>query len=54
MARAAAITPVLRYRDAGKAARWLCEAFGFHEHDRAQALDGSVRFVSLRLGANTN
>jgi uncharacterized glyoxalase superfamily protein PhnB len=50
MARAAAITPVLRYRDAGKAARWLCEAFGFHEHDRAQALDGGVRFVSLRFG----
>jgi uncharacterized glyoxalase superfamily protein PhnB len=50
MPRAAAITPVLRYRDAGKAALWLCEAFGFHEHDRAQALDGGVRFVSLRLG----
>jgi uncharacterized glyoxalase superfamily protein PhnB len=50
MTRAAAITPVLRYRDAGKAALWLCEAFGFHEHDRAQALDGSIRFVSLRLG----
>jgi uncharacterized glyoxalase superfamily protein PhnB len=50
MAHAAAITPVLRYRDAGKAALWLCEAFGFREHDRAQALDGRVRFVSLRLG----
>ena len=50
MTRAAAITPVLRYRDAGKAARWLCEAFGFYEHDRAQALDGHVRYVSLRLG----
>ena len=50
MAPAAAITPVLRYGDAGKAALWLCEAFGFHEHDRAQALDGSVRFVSLRRG----
>jgi uncharacterized glyoxalase superfamily protein PhnB len=50
MARPTAITPVLRYRDAGTAARWLCEAFGFQEHDRAQELDGHVRYVSLRLG----
>jgi uncharacterized glyoxalase superfamily protein PhnB len=41
---------VLRYRDAGAAARWLCEAFGFQEHDRAQELDGRVRYISLRLG----
>jgi uncharacterized glyoxalase superfamily protein PhnB len=32
------------------AARWLCEAFGFQEVDRAQELDGNVRYVSLRLG----
>jgi len=50
MARATTITPVLRYQDAGAAARWLCEAFGFEEHDRAQELDGHVRFISLRLG----
>lgn len=50
MARATAITPVLRYRDADTAARWLCEAFGFQEHDRAQELNGHVRYVSLRLG----
>src|SRR5262245_64909829 len=50
MARATAVTPVLRYRDASAAARWLCEAFGFQEHDRAQGLDGRVRYVSLRLG----
>jgi uncharacterized glyoxalase superfamily protein PhnB len=50
MARATAITPVLRYRDADAAARWLCEAFGFQEHDRAQELNGHVRYVSLRLG----
>jgi uncharacterized glyoxalase superfamily protein PhnB len=50
MAPSTAITPVLRYRDAGAAARWLCEAFGFQEHDRAQELDGRVRYVSLRLG----
>ena len=50
MALSTAITPVLRYRDAGAAARWLCGAFGFHELDRAQELDGRVRYVSLRLG----
>lgn len=50
MARATTITPVLRYNDASAAARWLCEAFGFVEHDRAQELDGHVRFISLRLG----
>jgi uncharacterized glyoxalase superfamily protein PhnB len=44
------ITPVLRYRDAGAAARWLCEAFGFQEHNRAQELDGRVKYISLRLG----
>jgi len=53
MARAMSITPVLRYRDADAAARWLCEAFGFQEHDRAQELDGHVRYVSLRLGDST-
>ena len=50
MGRATAIVPVLRYRDAGAAARWLCEAFGFQEHDRAQELSGNIRYVSLRLG----
>jgi uncharacterized glyoxalase superfamily protein PhnB len=46
------ITPVLRYRDAATAARWLCEAFGFQEHDRAQEVSGHVRYVSLRLGGS--
>lgn len=50
MALPTAITPVLRYRDAGAAARWLCEAFGFQVHNRAQELDGRVRYISLRLG----
>jgi uncharacterized glyoxalase superfamily protein PhnB len=50
MGRATVIVPVLRYPDAGAAARWLCEAFGFQEHDRAQELSGNVRYVSLRLG----
>src|SRR5262245_44211455 len=50
MGLSTAITPVLRYGDADAAARWLCEAFGFHELNRAQELDGCVRYVSLRLG----
>ena len=50
MASATTITPVLRYRDVGVASRWLCEAFGFEEHNRAQELGGHVRYVSLRLG----
>jgi uncharacterized glyoxalase superfamily protein PhnB len=50
MARTTAIAPVLRYRNADAAARWLCDAFGFQEHDRAEELGGRVRYVSLRLG----
>jgi uncharacterized glyoxalase superfamily protein PhnB len=50
MACGTTITPVLRYRDVGVASRWLCEAFGFQEHNRAQELGGHVRYVSLRLG----
>src|SRR5262245_36177218 len=50
MVRATTITPVLRYRDVAVASRWLCEAFGFQEHNRAQELGGHVRYVSLRLG----
>jgi uncharacterized glyoxalase superfamily protein PhnB len=50
MVRATTITPVLRYRDVGVASRWLCEAFGFEEHNRAQELGGHVRYMSLRLG----
>jgi len=48
--RATTITPVLRYRDVGVASHWLCEAFGFQEHNRAQELGGHVKYVSLRLG----
>ena len=50
MARGTKITPVLRYRNPRTAARWLCDAFGFHEHDTAQEADGQVRYVLLRLG----
>jgi uncharacterized glyoxalase superfamily protein PhnB len=52
MALATKITPVLRYRDPGAAAHWLCDAFGFAEHETVQAGDGEVAYVLLRLGPN--
>jgi uncharacterized glyoxalase superfamily protein PhnB len=44
------MTPVLRYRNPGAAARWLCEAFGFHEQESAQESDQHVKYILLRLG----
>jgi len=44
------MTPVLRYRNPGAAARWLCEAFGFLEHESAQESDHHVKYILLRLG----
>jgi uncharacterized glyoxalase superfamily protein PhnB len=43
------MTPVLRYRNPGAAARWLCEAFGFQEHESAQESDRHVKYILLRL-----
>lgn len=44
------MTPVLRYRNPGAAARWLCDAFGFREHESAQESDHHVKYILLRLG----
>ena len=44
------MTPLLRYRNPGAAARWLCEAFGFREHDSAQESDQHVKYILLALG----
>ena len=44
------MTPVLRYRNPGAAARWLCEAFGFREHDRTQDTDQHIKYILLELG----
>lgn len=46
------MTPVLRYRNPGAAARWLCEAFGFQEHESAQESDRHVKYILLRLADN--
>jgi uncharacterized glyoxalase superfamily protein PhnB len=52
MARGTRITPVLRYRDPRAAAQWLCEAFGFTQHEAVQDAGGNVTYVLLRLGPN--
>ena len=44
------MTPVLRFRNPGAAARWLCDAFGFREHESAQESDHHVKYILLRLG----
>src|SRR5262245_4262132 len=43
------MTPVLRYKNPGAAARWLCEAFGLQEHESAQESDRHVKYILLRL-----
>lgn len=52
MVREPTITPILRYRDVSAAALWLCEAFGFEQHNISKDLDGGINYVSLRLGEN--
>ena len=45
------ITPYLLYEDAGKAADWLAQAFGFVEFgDRYTGPDGKVTHTQMRLG----
>src|SRR5262245_34636463 len=43
------MTPVLRYKNPGAAARWLCEAFGLQEHESAQESDRHGKYSLLRL-----
>lgn len=46
------IFPILRYRDAREAIRWLCEAFGFVEIFCVPESGAYVRHAQLRLGHN--
>jgi uncharacterized glyoxalase superfamily protein PhnB len=46
------IFPVLRYRDAESALRWLQSAFGFVEHAVYRGEDGSIAHATLRLGSS--
>ncbi|HEX6459302.1 MAG TPA: VOC family protein [Thermoleophilaceae bacterium] len=43
--------PVLRYRDAQAAIRFLCDAFGFERHAVYEAEDGSVEHAQLACGS---
>lgn len=52
MSRGTKITPVLRYRNPRTAARWLCGAFGFREHDAVEESGGHLKYVILRLGSS--
>ena len=45
-----AAIPMLSYEDAGRAADWLSEAFGFEQSDRFED-EGVVSHVTLTLGA---
>ncbi|HYM78663.1 MAG TPA: VOC family protein [Candidatus Dormibacteraeota bacterium] len=46
------IFPILRYRDARAAIRWLCSAFGFAEVFSVPDSGPIVRHAQLRLGTN--
>ena len=49
MAQIPSITPLLRYRDVRGAADWLCQAFGFSEHDIQKEADDTINYVILNL-----
>ncbi len=50
MVRSQTITIILRYRDPGTAAKWLCQVFGFHQDHVAKGPTGQISYVALRLG----
>jgi len=41
------VIPMLAYADAGRAADWICRAFGFHETERFADRSGTVTDVVL-------
>lgn len=44
------LIPVLRYRDAPAAIKWLCEVLGFARHQVFANADGSIAHAELTLG----
>ena len=44
------IIPALRYEDAPKAIKWLCDTWGFKEHFVANGDDGRIAHAQLTLG----
>lgn len=47
---AAALVPLVRYRDVGTAIDWLCNAFGFEKHAVVTGDDGNIIYAQLRCG----
>lgn len=48
---ATGFVPVLRYRDVGAAAEWLCRAFGFERHHVVNGEGGSIIYAQLKCGS---
>ena len=44
------IIPVIRYRDAPAAIKWLCETFGFEKHLVVPNEDGTIAHAQLSFG----
>jgi uncharacterized glyoxalase superfamily protein PhnB len=48
------LVPMIAYEDAGAAADWLCDAFGFSERGGRYVMeDGTVGHAELELGGET-
>jgi uncharacterized glyoxalase superfamily protein PhnB len=47
------VFPMLSYEDAGRAADWISQAFGFEERERFAEEDGTVSHVTMVLGGAT-
>lgn len=48
---AAALVPLIRYSDVGKAIDWLCDAFGFEKHVVVTGVDGAIIYAQLQCGS---
>jgi len=44
------VIPTLRYKDAGRAIEWLCEAFGFEKHLVVPGENGAIAHAQLVFG----
>jgi uncharacterized glyoxalase superfamily protein PhnB len=44
--------PLMRYTDAPRAMDWLCQAFGFSEHERITNPDGTIAHAELAYGTS--
>ncbi len=44
------VIPTMRYKDAGAAVKWLCDAFGFERHMVIEGEGGRIAHAQLRYG----